>query len=397
MENENNKIAILSHIFPPAPSGQAVVLHRLLKEVPPEKYCLATVGQESGNATQVLPGKRCQLDLPVKRWERFAKWSGVLALLLATWQARRRAKQIEKMLRRENCKVLIACSGDLLDVPAGAIAAERAGVAFVPYFFDDYLNQWTGWRRKIAEVFERRALSSAAGAIVPNEFLGEEYNRRYKVSCAVIRNPVNLPELARLDTELPVNATETAIVYTGAIYHAHYDAFRNIIAAMDQLEGSNLKLHLYTAQTAKELEANGISGPRVVHHPHVPQHEIIHIQRGADILFLPLAFNSPINEVIRTSAPGKMGEYLAVGKPILAHVPPGSFVGWYLEKHQCGIVIDNDNLDELAGALNLLLGNKQLRDEMGRRGRERAEIDFDIRIVQRRFMEYIESVEGAAA
>jgi hypothetical protein len=50
----------------------------------------------------------------------------------------------------------------------------------------------------------------------------------------------------------------------------------------------------------------------VVRHPHIPQSRVAAILRQADVLFLPLAFRSPIQEVIRTSAPGKMGEYLAV-------------------------------------------------------------------------------------
>jgi len=36
--NIDNKIAMVPHIFPPSPSGQAVVLSRLLSGFPAESY-----------------------------------------------------------------------------------------------------------------------------------------------------------------------------------------------------------------------------------------------------------------------------------------------------------------------------------------------------------------------
>lgn len=237
---------------------------------------------------------------------------------------------------------------------------------------------------------EQAAMADATAAIVPNEFLQEEYGRRYRTSCKVIHNPVKLPDLDSLDAgQFPVEAG-ASIVYTGAIYHAHYDAFRNLIVALEHLNIPGLKLHIYTAQPSAELEANGICGSTVVRHPHVPQEEVPCIQRNADILFLPLAFVSTIPEVIRTSAPGKLGEYLAAGKPILAHTPPDSYVGWYVNRHQCGVVVDRNDPQELVKAIQQLLADDAVRKEMGFRARRQAEQDFDIRTVQQQFLDVVQ-------
>src|SRR5262245_42323104 len=53
------KFALVSHILPPSPSGQAIVLYHLLQDIPAEDYYLLSVenyGQADGNmATRKLP------------------------------------------------------------------------------------------------------------------------------------------------------------------------------------------------------------------------------------------------------------------------------------------------------------------------------------------------------
>ncbi|HYE16131.1 MAG TPA: hypothetical protein VD968_16960, partial [Pyrinomonadaceae bacterium] len=104
---------------------------------------------------------------------------------------------------------------------------------------------------------------------------------------------------------------EVRIVYTGAIYEAHYDAFRNLLAALERLGRPEVKLHAYTTQRAEEMAGRGIGGPAVVFHPHLSVAEMPGVQRRADLLFLPLAVESPYPDLVRTSAPVKFGEYLA--------------------------------------------------------------------------------------
>ncbi len=70
-------------------------------------------------------------------------------------------------------------------------------------------------------------------------------------------------------------------------------------------------LHVYTSASEDELAAASLRSPHLVRHEHVDEDHSLEAQRGADVLLLPLAFNSPISETVLTSAPGKFGEYLA--------------------------------------------------------------------------------------
>lgn len=396
--SRNMRLGIVSHVLPPSPSGQAVVLHRLLSDIPPERYFLvsredyAAPGGAAASASAKLPGRYYRLA-PRRRLA-LTRIPGLRSLAepLDAWTAvRDRARQIAEIARRERCGLLVGCTGDLYDLPATALAARRAGIPFVPYIFDDYVFQWTGPARRIAARFEPAALRGARAVIVPNEFARDEYAGRCGAPGVIVRNPCLLPDLAALDGAKRVfGPGELHIVYTGAVYHAQTDAFRNLIAAISRPGHAAARLHIYTAQSDAELEEQGIAGPAVTRHPHVPQSDVAAILRQADILFLPLAFRSPIPEVIRTSAPGKTGEYLAVGRPILLHAPPDCFLSWYFRTNGCGFVADREETSELSASIERLRTDQGLRDGISSAARAAAERDFDLRKVRGSFEALLE-------
>lgn len=389
------KIGIVSHILPPSPSGQATVLYRLLGGFPPERYCLITReddrGVGNGDSSTRLGGRTFRLT-PVRR---LPAGGGVRLPFLsvpadAAVGIGLRARQIARIVRREGCGLLIGCTGDLYDLPAVCLASRWTKIPFVPYLFDDYLYQWTGPSRSASGRMEPWVMRHASVAIVPNEFLREEYGRRYGVRSVVVRNPCPLPDLDALDRAPRLFSGGGAdIVYAGAIYHANVDSFRNLLSAVRTLGHPDVRIHLFTAQSPEEVGRFGIAGPEVVHHPHIPHREVPPVLRHASILFLPLGFDTPIPEVIRTSAPGKTGEYLSVGRPVLVHAPEDSFVSWYFRGNRCGLVVDRSDPDLLSSAIGRLLSEEALRAELCSRARSVAERDFGVTTARARFEEAI--------
>jgi glycosyltransferase involved in cell wall biosynthesis len=391
------KLALLSHILPPSPSGQATILHRLLRTVPSSDYCL--ISREDYSREDLaehkgrLPARYYYLppESQFSRPNRFGLYR-VRDLANIVSQVYRRARRVAEVVKQENCGAVMACSGDVIDIPAGYLASRWARVPFYAYLFDDYLYQWT---RPLHRLFVKYAepilIKRAAGVIVPNEFLRDEYRRRYGVEATVIHNPYQTEE-AEEETVAGMSQSkdEVRIVYTGAVYHAHFDAFRNLVAAIGQLGQLKVRLHLYTAQPREVLDRENIRGP-IVYHDHVSPEEARTVQRRADILFLPLAFVSEIPEVLKTSAPGKMGEYLASGRPILAHAPPWSFVSWYFRKHECGMVVDESEPAALARGIKRILEDEVLRRTMTENSRQRAAVDFSLVVAQTRFLKLLSS------
>ena len=128
----------------------------------------------------------------------------------------------------------------------------------------------------------------------------------------------------------------------------------------------------------------------IIYHDHQTPSEISQVQRQADTLFLPLAFNLPIPEVIRTSAPGKIGEYLTSSRPILVHATANSFVTWYFKKHKCGLVVDQNDATLLAEAIRQIIEDVDLRNKIGDNARACAKRDFSIEVAQSRFLKMLQ-------
>ncbi len=381
------KFAVLSQVIPPSPSGQATVLERLLRVAPVDRYCLISNAEQASERTRNRyylqperqinsPQRPYRLRVPANYWLRVGQ----------------RARRLARILRNENCEVLIACSGDLLNIPAGYVASRWAKVRFYVYLFDDYLYQWTlPLDRAFAKRAERMSINGAAGVIVPNEFASDEYRKRYGVEATIIHNPYETSDDVSPRT---VNPDEIRIVYTGAIYHANANALRNLIGAIEQLKRPEISLHIYTSQSPEILAYHNLRGP-IVLHSHVPPEQACRIQSNADILFLPLAFDSEIPEVIRTSAPGKMGEYLASGRPILAHVPSDSFVSWYFRTHGCGLVVDRNDVAALGQAVRQILDDRELGQAFAAKACVRAKTDFSLHVAQQAFLKLLSREEAA--
>ncbi|HWI55212.1 MAG TPA: glycosyltransferase [Desulfobacteria bacterium] len=394
-----DKFAVISHVLPPSPSGQAIVLHKLMKDLPSEKYCLISVIDHSNCSgdlvgSEKLPGKYYHLTPEFLLNPRFgSRVSSLKVIVNSALSIFQRARQIAQIALEEQCKLIISCTGEPYDLPAAYFASKRAKLPFIAYIFDDYANQWTGIERRITARLEPLILKNAHGVIVPNEYMAKEYFKRYGINCTVIHNPSAVPDLQELDrTKSTLPSDEITIVYTGSIYHAHYDAFRNLIAALEKLGRPEVKLHLYTDQPKSKLEKEGIVGPFVIYHNYIHQTDVIRVLRQADILFLPLAFNSSIQEVLRTAAPGKTGEYLSVGRPILVHAPQDTFVSWYFNEKRCGVVVDRCDSEYLAQEIERVITDAELRHNLGQEARNTAMMDFDETKIKLDFANFLQNI-----
>jgi glycosyltransferase involved in cell wall biosynthesis len=372
-------MALVSHVLPPTWSGQSMMLERLLRGFDPSSYVLIRTMRipEGGSYTEPLPGKMVDVPsalppLPV------AGLRGAVPLmrgLVAT--VRRRAAMIGEIVRAEGCDSIVVCTGgDMLDIPAAYLAARRAGVRFIPYYFDHWSQQavFSPRLQRLIKLVEPYILKRSFAVIVPNEFLARDLRVHGRVRTAIVRNACDIPSTPPART---ADCTAPAsIVYTGAVYAANHDAFRNLV---DVLRSGSLDatLNIYTAQSEGEIAQAGIRGPVSVR-PHRPLNEIPLLQSEADILFLPLAFESPFPSLIRTSSPAKMGEYLAAGRPILVHAPRDSFVAHYFGQHGCGVVVGELEREPLAEGVRALLKDDDLRERIGEAARARALADFDI-------------------
>jgi len=394
------KFAFISLGLPPSQSGQSLAVYHLLREFDPTNYCLITLKnfylyRHLGNCSERLAASyhfvnpdyqivRGLISIASK-----IRFRSLLDILL-----RIRIYQYRRILIKEKCEIVIGCTGDLLDPPAAFFASKSLGIPFILYTFDYYSRQRTEpLLQAFADKMEKEIVCGAARVIVPNECLKKEYLERYDVCSTVIHNPFDLSayekKIPPCSSTRPQN--ETQIVYTGAIYEAHYSAFKNLIAAMEMAHIPGLKLHIYTPQSELRLEIQGICGPVVIH-KHLPNAYMPEIQHNADVLFLPLSFESAYPDIIRTSAPGKIGEYLASGTPVLVHAPKESFISWFFSHYRCGIVVSDNDPAALSMALAHILSDRDSVKTISDNAYRIAQTDFDAKYAREKFLQLISSL-----
>ena len=388
------KAAIVSNPLPPASSGQAMMLYRLLKDVDPDQYCLIStvdIDDQGENYSQRLGGKYFVISTgsELARGYRFGL-SFLRELYNVSFGAYMRARQIARVVKREQCEAIVSCSSgyDLLDVPSGFIASRLTRLPFYVYQFDTYSHMWAQAQasflgRKVESIILRRS----AGVVSTNELVRTLLREWYGIDSLVIHNPCdisayeNLPEHSRGRDDL-------RIVYTGSISEWHFDAFRNLLDAIEIVGRKELKLHVYASTPPEELAMKGVHGA-VVYHPYESVFAMPKVQHQADILFLPLAFRSRFPELMKVSSPGKVGEFLAARTPILVHAPPESFLSTYFREHDCGVVVDQNDPKILAEAIDRLLTDSELRKRLSQNAWKRAVSDFSLDIARSRFTELL--------
>lgn len=365
--------AIVSHTFSPDLNGQSVVLGRLFEGVPP----LVRISSDRFWQPQAIPGV-IDVRVATPRWVRKLRKLRFVEGAVFRIHVWHRARGIERAIVQHNCSSVVACTGgDLVDLPAAIVATERTGVPCVLHYFDDYRSQWkipnpawsTRWMNRNGAAIEAEVLRKASGVVVPNELLKSELAERVSSPITIVRNPVQLDLYETLRARVPAcdygPRRSWSIAYTGSIYEAQLDAVTNCARGVDLLRGGGIdvRLHLYTAQSEASLQAQGI--PDSVHvHPTVKPLDASRVQCEADILLLPLAFATRYPELIRTSAPGKLGEYLASGRPILVHAPADCFLSRFATEQRWGLVCDTPDESRIARSIERIIREPQLRTEL---------------------------------
>ena len=385
------KVAWVSNILPPSHTAHAAILHRLLRDRDPATYCLLSARNYVTGPQEEWSGRLAGRYFHLHTWRLTRGYRFGLARVRAGVNLvldLRRVLMIARILRRERCDAVVACTGgdQIIDFAASYLASRVTGLPFYAYLLDQFSHMVRfGLGRTFVGRLEPTIMKHAAGVIIPNEFLAEEVRREFPVDPVVIHNPCDLQlyeEAGHRDVTPP--ASERRIVYTGGIGELHLGAFRNLLAAIGMLGEHEARLHIYTNTSQSDLERDGVRGLVVFHGQH-PLSKMPFIHTGADILFLPLSIESPHAGIIRTAAPGKMGEYLAARRPILVHAPADSFIAWYFRRHGCGLVVDRDDPAEVAEALRRLLTDAALCRTLSERAWERARADFDLEKARARF------------
>lgn len=376
------KTLFVSRYAPPILGGAPQVMYTLMRDLPQESYVMLTsfyaIDNTSAEIGSWLPGKYIFYDNPkatreaaqhgvtkTQRQGRFfidklkhaAKQSPLIRdfigipvifvqLFTIVWHGRRAVKE-------QNIDTIMGFSDYGPAVIGSYILHLITRKPLMLYLFDVYKgNSYPFPGHLLAMLFEKRIVRAASKILTTNDTTTDLYARRYGESVRDKTTTLyNATPAKHAGLELPPYEPKEpySIVFTGSVYWPQIGALRNLVSA---IEGSNIRLTLYS-QTPKEiLEQNNLLGSNVDFMGSAPTDQMPQIQGAADLLFLPLSWNTRSPLIIETATPGKLTDYLTAGRPMLVHAPKDSAVVQYTKENDCAVVVDDNNPEVLRRELD---------------------------------------------
>jgi glycosyltransferase involved in cell wall biosynthesis len=219
----------------------------------------------------------------------------------------------------------------------GAIAAGRiCGLPVMLIVHDDWIamNQDVWVFNHFTRPLFAWSLRKAAHVYAVSPAMADHLRSCYGVEPevqwpATSENPAALPGERRAGRPLQ-------LVFSGMIYHTVWDSLDLLVRFLrtDPL-GKDCELHLFSNYTDRDMAQSGWESANVLRHGWVGESDLKRILAEADVLVLPIGFDSKASYYAATSFPSKVADYLAAARPILVIGPEDSPTVSYLSQNRC--------------------------------------------------------------
>lgn len=232
----------------------------------------------------------------------------------------------------------------------GAVRLRRAfpKVRFVFYVMDD----WEGHHKCFGLPFtpKRRAalnemVSTSDARFACSHLMKHDYEQRFGNAWGVLHKGVDTT--SALPAAAPCRFDN--ILYTGAMNMFRFDAvlaFAEGLRRYQEKSGRHITLTLLGPEPDREYAAALAPYPFIRTEPWVDNDACQRRMAAADMLYLPLSFESKLDRIANLAMPTKFSEYLASGRPTIFHVPRESEVHALAE--QAGLPLTLNTVDAAA-------------------------------------------------
>ncbi|MEI6580863.1 MAG: glycosyltransferase [bacterium] len=392
MHNEFKKALLISSYAPPSLGGPQN-LYNLLKDTNPDSYCILTsfysIDNLSAKIGTWLKGEYIYYDNTsikknlgekktdtastvrrrntVSKIKHFAKRSSLIQkiagifiiltpILAIVWVGK-------GVIKNKKITSIVGFS-DYGPAMIGAyILHKLTRKKYTIFLFDIYKgNLFPFSGNLLANILESHMFKSAASIVVTNEGTRDFYIKRYGQEISkkiiVIHNSTFKEPYLKFNKPY-VPKIPYKIIYTGRIYWPQIESLKNLIQAISDINDIEIKLKIYSPHPKDYLEKIGIVESEKVEILVVSPDEMPEIQSSADILFLPLSWNTKSQAIIDTATPGKLTDYLISGRPMLIHAPASTFLVKYAKENGFAEIVDKEDKELLKGAIYKLVNNKK--------------------------------------
>jgi len=331
------KTLFLTIAYPPNPTASAVVHRHLLDQFDPKSFVVIT---------GFFPGaKRAAVPKEVKQhfiYLSFEFLSSKMHRIAARVQQFTIPIFLNFYISLVKPARIVIGYPDLYWLDLCSAVAIKRKIPFVPYLHDTILEAtYFGRSKELAKQVQERIFSKAYNIAVMSEGMRMLYQKKYGQETVAWEH---------IYPESPVPFTgqkENRAHWSGDVYEINHKA---VIRLSNVLEKLGMQFSISNGKTREQLKAFGITGQHI-QKVFYPQRSDYLLQLGAaKILLLGLNYADECavhEDELGTIFSTKTPEYLGSDTLIVYHGPSHYFLADFLLKHDCGIVIDTKDENEL--------------------------------------------------
>ncbi len=258
---------------------------------------------------------------------------------------------------------------DLDTLPAGLLISRLRGVPIVYDAHERYAKMIAmdvpAAVSRLVEKLEQTMLPRVDLAITINEAMAAEMERHTRDKVLVIMNVIELPPRSRTRQHVE----NESIVLFNPVTFEPMRYLEESIEAASKTDRCVLRI-AGSGRLQKAVEKGAREHDNVEYIGHLPFSRLLEEYDKVDAVLILI---DPANENYRTGTANKLGECMAFGLPIL--VSKGTLNAMIVEREGCGISFDwsEENFRRAVDSLR----DRRTREEMGRRGRDAAEREYN--------------------
>jgi glycosyltransferase involved in cell wall biosynthesis len=272
--------------------------------------------------------------------------------------------------KRDEFDIIHACDFDTV-IPALMIKL----LARVPVIYDifdfyaDHLRSTPGWIKRIISFVDKKCIDWVDGVILVDDSRVDQIAGAAPKHCVVVYNTPKDLYSDEVIPRHPVQSGRLRLAYVGLL-----QVERGIFELLDVL-GMHPEWSLDLAGFGGDEEAilervNAMENVRW--HGRIPYQRALEISAGADVL---IATYDPIIPNHRYASPNKVFEAMMLGKPVVAAA--GTNFDQIITRHECGLVVEYGDVEQLEIALTTLADDPQLRSRLGENARKAYESTYN--------------------
>jgi len=256
------------------------------------------------------------------------------------------------IVKRKNIKILFGISDSGAALITTFLTYLVTKIPYVLYFFDIYKeNNLSGIYKILSKLFEKSLIQKSSLTILTNEKTEEFFKNKYgkNLKTAIVYNSTFTENYKKIKHSYNPQPPYK-IIFTGNVYWPQEQSLLNLIEAINLIHDIAIELHLYIPILTDTIKQKTAYKKNIVINSASPS-EMPIIQSNADLLFLPLSWNTKSPDIIATATPGKFTDYLASGRPMLVHAPDYAYVSQYTKEYRLGLVVDKNDAQLLADTI----------------------------------------------